>query len=240
MMRPYSLLATIALTTAVSAQNWTVGTPVSMQVHEVAVFGGGCYPGVQAVLNLQHTQVTGVTYYYEVTNITNGVYTMVPGPAGILAIGDTIHVPASGISEVYNQQTSGGLEMRVIAGGTPTVAGESHPCTASQFWISNLLLCNEGLSSALSDGCTTVNGSGMSIGEINGGGAWYMANGDQVRITDNSIRSAQVIDAQGRVVSATNTVGGILDLGTEPTGVYVLRAQRASGEVVSQRIVVSR
>lgn len=239
MMRLSSLLATIALTTAASAQNWQVGVPVSQQIGEVGVFGGGCYPGVQANLNLSHTRVTGVTYYYLVNNITNGVYTMVPGPANILAIGDTIHIPASGQTEVYNQQTSGGLELRLIAEGTPTVAGEVHPCTPSNFWMSNLLLCNEGISTGLNSGCTVQPGSSVGIGEINGSATWYVANGNAVRILDNSIRTAQVIDAQGKVVASTNTVGGVMDLSSQPTGIYVVRAERSNGEVVSQRMVVS-
>jgi hypothetical protein len=239
MIRPYALLSTIVLTTATYAQNWAVGVPINVQVTEITVNGGGCSPGPQATLFLGAPPVTGMTYYYEVVSITNGVYTMIPGPAGILAVGDTIHLGPGGANTVFNQQTSGSLQLRAKVQGTPTVAGQSHPCNTNSFWISNLLLCNEGLSTTLLSGCTTQDGSTIGISELTGESTWFVSNGNALRITDNSVRSAQVIDAQGKVVAATNTIGGSLDLGTEPTGIYVVRAQRANGEVVTKRIVVS-
>lgn len=239
MMKPYALLATMALTTTLSAQNWTVGVPVNMQVSEIGVYGGGCSPGPQATLYLDHPAVDGITYYYEVTNIVNGVYTMVPGPAGILMVGDTIHVPSNFITTVFNQQASGGLEMRVVAAGTPTTAGQEHPCTASQFWISNLLLCNEGLSTTLSSSCTVQPGSTQGIADLAGSNAWFSSNGTSVRLMDPTIRTAQLVDVQGRVVATTSTTGGMLELGAQPSGMYVVRAQRADGNVLAERVMLA-
>ncbi|MBL8001895.1 MAG: T9SS type A sorting domain-containing protein [Flavobacteriales bacterium] len=239
MMKPYALMAAMALTTTLTAQNWTVGVPVNMQVSEIAVNGGGCSPGPQATLYLDHPAVDGITYYYEVTSIVNGVYTMVPGPAGILMVGDTIHVPANFITTVFNQQAAGSLQMRVIAAGTPTTAGQVHPCTASMFWMSNLMLCNEGLSTTLSSGCTVQPGSTQGIADLAGSNAWFSNNGTSIRLTDASIRTAQLVDAQGRVVATTNNSGGMLELGTLPTGMYVVRAQRADGSVLSERVMLA-
>jgi hypothetical protein len=203
------------------------------------VFGGGCSPGPQASLFIPLLPVTGVTYYYRVINTNGGVYTMDPGPANVLAVGDTVHVPATQITEVFNQANMGGLELEIRATGTPTVAGETHPCAPNNLWISNLLLCNEGLSCLIQLACQTTAIS-TGIGEASLGSPWYGVTDGQVRLLDTGIRAAQVLDAQGRVVASTHIGGGTLELGLMPTGLYVVRGLRADGSVVTDRFVLAR
>jgi hypothetical protein len=164
---------------------------------------------------------------------------MDPGPANVLAVGDTVHVPATQITEVFNQANLGGLEMKIRATGTPTVVGEAHPCSPNDLRLSNLLRCNEGLISVIQLGCSTEAGNtGMADLRVNG--RWHIASGSTVRILDTAVRVAHVLDAQGRVLAVTTVSGCDLDLGLMPTGVYVVRGQRADGIVVSDRFVPAR
>ncbi len=239
MIRTLTLASALALTCTLTAQNWTVGVPVDVQISTVTVYGGGCAPDPQATLFIPLLPVTGVTYYYRVVNTNGGTYTMVPGPANVLAAGDTVHVPTTQITEVYNQAGAGGLELEVRAEGTPTVAGETHPCAPNNLWMSNLLLCNEGLNCLIQLSCQTVAGS-TGVEENTADQVWYSAAMGQVRILDAGIRTAQVLDAQGRVVAATNVSGGTMDLGARPAGLYTVRAQRADGALVVARFVLAR
>jgi len=240
MMKPYSVLAVMALSSTLSAQTWTVGTPASMILSEVTAYGGGCYPDIQTELHLNYTPVDGMQYYYEVSNIQGGgFYTMVPGPANALNIGDTVHVPANGISFIYNQQVQGGLTLRLMAEGTPTTAGQTYPCTQNDLWMSNLMLCDEWLNKTLGTNCTVQPGSTQGIADISGASAWYASNGNNVRLIDPTIRTAQLIDMQGRVVATTNSSGGVLELGSLPTGMYIVRAQRAEGAVLAERVMLA-
>lgn len=239
-MKTYTFLAALALSSSVGAQTWTVGTPVSMLMSAFSVWGnGGCYPGVQATLNLNHTPVSGMVYYYEVTNVLNGgFFTMVPGPSTGLNVGDTIHVGPGGTNQVFNQQATGILELRLIAAGTPTTAGQAYPCTQNDLWLTTLPICNVMMNKTLGTNCTVQAGSTVGIAELGDESPWYMNSGNTLRILDGRIRTAQLLDAQGRVVATTNANGGMLELGGRPGGIYIVRAQRADGSVVSDRVAL--
>jgi len=242
MMKPYALLLTLACTTTLHAQNWEVGMPVDIQISTITVYGGGCAPGVQATLFMPLLPVDGITYYYRVINTNGGTYTMVPGPANVLNAGDTVHFPTTQISEVYNAANQGGLEMEVRAEGTPTTAGQTHPCTSNDLWMSNLLLCNEGLTSLISLGCETQP-STVGIDEANNTLAFIAplaANGFQLQILDAQVRSVRVLDAHGRVVSTSTVATPRMDLSVQPDGVYLLQAERNNGQVLTQRFVLAR
>jgi hypothetical protein len=237
-----TVLAALALSSTLSAQTWTVGTPTSMLMSAFSVWGnGGCYPGVQATLNLNYTPVDGMVYYYEVANVLNGgFFTMVPGPAGGLNVGDTIHVGPTGSNQVFNQQVSGMLELRLIAAGTPTTAGQTYPCAQNDLWLTTLPICNVNMNKQLGTNCSVQPASTVGITEANEASAWYASNGNSLRILDAGIRTAQLLDMQGRVVATTTTNGGMLELGAQPAGIYIVRAERADGSVVSDRVALVR
>ncbi len=159
-------LSTLLLSTltigSVSAQAWVVGQPVMFQLSEISVFGGGCFPAAQANLNFPLYPVSGITYYYLVTGHSSpGDYTMVPGPANPLLVGDTVHITSS-THAVYNTGGFGGLDLEIWAEGTPTVPGQVHICSFSMLWLSNLLLCEEGLINTSSASCETELSTGMN------------------------------------------------------------------------------
>ncbi len=242
MMKPYALLLSIACTTTLHAQNWEVGVPVDVLISNITVYGGGCAPGVQATLFMPLLPVDGVNYYYRVINTNGGTYTMVPGPANVLNVGDTVHFPTTQITEVYNTANQGGLEMEVRAEGTPTTPGQTHPCASNDLWLSNLLLCNEGLTSVISLSCETqpstvgIDEETTTLSFI----APLAANGFQLQVLDAQVHVVRVLDAQGRVVCTSTGSTSRMDLSTQPDGVYVLQAERVSGQVLTQRFVMAR
>jgi hypothetical protein len=243
MIKHSAFILALTATVSTQAQNWIVGAPIDMQISAITVFGGGCYPGVQANLFFPVTPVTGITYFYRVLNTNGGSYTMVPGPANVRAVGDTVHVPTTQITEVYNTQLSGGLELEIRAEGTPTVGEEVHPCEYNDLWISNLLLCNETLSSLISTNCNTAVGS-VGIDEASASTLRFIAplaaNGYQLQVIDTEVATSRVLDLQGRVVSSANGASPRMDMGTQPDGVYVIQAERTNGQVLTQRFVLAR
>ncbi len=240
-MKPYALLLTLACTTTLHAQNWEVGIPVDIQISTITVYGGGCAPGVQATLFMPLLPVDGITYYYRVINTNGGTYTMVPGPANVLNVGDTVHFPITQIDGGLQRGQSrwagnGGPRRR-----NPTTAGQTHPCASNDIWMSNLLLCNEGLTSQISLGCETQP-STVGIDEVNTALTFIAplaANGFELQVLDAQVRMVRVLDAQGRVVSTSTVATPRMDLNTQPDGVYRAAGRTHRWTVLTQRFVLS-
>jgi hypothetical protein len=239
-MKHMTLALALFATTTAHAQNWIVGQPVDMQVSSIAVYGGGCWPDLQAHLNFGLPAVAGVTYYYLVTDIIDGTYTVTPGPAGPLSIGDTITIHPAQETLVYNEAASGGLFMQVWATGTPTTAGQVHPCVMGDLWMSNLLLCFEGLNCLLQTNCTTEISNAIDAAMPNDALSFTLptaGNGYQLQV--NGAASVRVVDMQGRVVATEEGTGLRMHLGALPAGAYLLHMER-NGQVRTERVVVAR
>lgn len=237
-MKHITLVLALFATTTTHAQNWIVGAPVDMQVSSVAVYGGGCWPDLQAHLNFGLPPVAGVTYYYMVTDIIDGTYTVTPGPAGPLSIGDTITIHSAQETLVYNEAASGGLFMQVWATGTPTAAGQAHPCAANDLWMSNLLLCFEGLNCLLQASCTTeISNSVQSATAVDAISYILPSAGNGYRLQVNSPANVRVVDLHGRVVAQEQGTALRMDLSTLPMGAYVLHLEH-NGQVRTERVVV--
>ena len=226
------LLSAFALTASTSfAQNWIVGQQFDTQLSAVTVYGGGCYPAAQAVLAFGTTPVDGVYFYYKVISVsTDGEWTMLPGPVTALSVGDTVHMnPVNQL--VFNSGTYGAMQLEVWAEGTPTTAGQAHPCTFSDLWMSNLLLCNEGLSCTIASSCATEIGSGMADTEV---GTLTLippspANGFNLQLTGGSINGGRILDLQGRMIATLSNAQQGVGLDAVPNGVYVLDVVGADG-----------
>ncbi len=165
-----ALLASItfcfAFTTFAFSQTWTVGVPVSMNLSTLGHAVGGCFPAADFIFTIPGSKVTGVNHYAVVTAIpANSVY-ITPGN-DTLAFGDSILLPSNtNTISVYCFGGSGFCNFDFYAAGTPTTAGQTYPCAANMFWMSNLLLCEEGLSLNLPPNCSVLPGA-SSIDENN-------------------------------------------------------------------------
>ena len=241
-MKKHVLTTLLALSgTASFAQNWIVGEPVDMQVSSVTVYGGGCGPGPQATLALNVPPVSGITYYYRVIGITtDGEYTMYPGPAAPLQVNDTIHVGPFG-NLVYNSGSFGGLELEAWVEGAPTMPGEAHPCAPNNLWMSNLLLCNEGLSCTVPGACVTEVSSGLAM--PGGAGLSFdppcTANGFSLSCY-GPVRTGRVTDLQGRAVAEFSGGRTIVDASAWPSGAYVVHLSGNDGTALRRTFVLAR
>lgn len=210
-----------------------------MQLSSVAVYGGGCWPDLQAHLSFPLPAVSGVSYYYKVVDIIDGTYTTIPGPPGALVIGDMITIQPAQELMVYNEQASGGLFLQVWASGTPTTAGQAHPCASSDLWMSNLLLCFEGLNCLLGADCTTeLSNSVPAMPASNDLSFVPPTAGNGYHLLVNDGGNASVFDSQGRVVASQQGRVLRMDLSALPDGAYMLRLDR-EGRALSSRFLVS-
>lgn len=236
-----SLLPCIALVPLIlHAQGWSVGQPVEQQLSAITVYGGGCFPAIQAQLSFGQPPVDGVTYYYKVISITtDGEYTMWPGPGTALAVDDMIPVQQFS-HQVYNSGSFGGLELQVWAIGTPTTAGQAHPCASSELWMSNLLPCNEGLNCAIASNCVTELGTG--VGDAAAEASLQLpnaANGFMLQWPGTVLTSGEVRDLRGRLVHtlSSGTGGSLAHL---PDGLYVLHLNTGDGRSVRTTFPIAR
>jgi hypothetical protein len=215
---------------------------VDEQLSTLTVYGGDCYPGIQATLTLGAPAVDGIIYYYKVISIiTDGEYTMVPGHAAALQIGDTIHnAPVDFL--VFNTGTYGGLELQVWAEGTPTAAGQTHPCGSNDLWQSNLLLCNEGLSWIIQGTCATEFSSGVNALVADQGTVVLpqAANGYQLQWPGMSVLRGAVLDMQGRIVASLASGQQSLDANGFANGTYLLVMDRTNGPAVRRTFTLVR
>jgi hypothetical protein len=246
MIRTTTLLFTAALTSVASAQDWTVGEPVNMLLY-TQTFYGGCNPNADYTWTFPTSPVTGVDYLVKITAMDppNGVVAIVPGlPDGGLGDELVFNTTVQRTVTFGNSTTSAVLEFR--AQGTPTTAGQTHPCSASPFWISNLMLCPEGLIPNVNDGCTVQGGAtSVSCYALSKPGLQWPTtpNGQRLLISLPSFETAtvRIVDVSGRLMlSRKMGENAALDLSGFTEGAYVLDLVRSTGSVITKRFMISR
>lgn len=245
MTRTCTLLLSTAIALSTSAQNWTVGVPVDMLLY-TQPFYGGCTPNVDYTFTFPASPVSGVDYKLVITAMEpeNGTVSISPGlDNGGLNDGMLFDTEVQRSVTFASGTTSAVFEFR--AQGIPTQEGQSHPCSASPFWISNLMFCPEGLIPNVNDGCTVqagataVHSHTMSEAAIQ----WPQAsNGWRLGVSLPASERAQarILDASGRAVRDQSiTSGSALDLSPFADGTYVLQLMRSSGALLTERFALT-
>jgi hypothetical protein len=150
----FALLFTLLMSTSLKAQNWTVGTPVDMSISYLTKYGFGCAPGSPDFsMNIILNNVSGIQYIAIVDSVVD--IAVIYNTTDTLMLGDTLNL--SGGNNNYSVSFvngNGNISFNFKAVGTPTTAGENHPCAFNDLWMSNLLLCNEGLTRNVQNTCT--------------------------------------------------------------------------------------
>lgn len=117
----------------------------------------GCFPTSSVDFHFYLPTVAGVQYYFKITSIDPNSAYMMPGN-DTLAIGDSIAVNAGNDTRsvfYFASAASMPFIADLYAAGTPTTAGQFYPCNiTNQMWISNQMICQEGLSAQVSGGCS--------------------------------------------------------------------------------------
>ena len=243
MLRTATLLIASACTLSTTAQNWTVGEPVDLLLY-TQTFYGGCNPNADYTFTFPVSPVSGVQYVVKVTAMDpeNGAVDISPGM--LLGLNDELVFSA----EVQRSVTCGmGTTSAVLefrAQGTPTAAGQSHPCGASPFWISNLMFCPEGLIPNVNDGCTVQAGAtsiscyALTEPMIQ----WPSPSSGQrlgVALPSSETATVNIADMHGRIVRSLSIAqNGTVDLSSLPEGVYVMDLLRSPGQVNTKRFII--
>jgi hypothetical protein len=81
-----------------------------------------------------------------------------------LATGDSILIPGGGnLYSLYFFLGGGLLDMSIKAVGVPTTVGQVHPCQPNNLWMSNLMICDEGLSPVINNNCMVEAGTSLLV-----------------------------------------------------------------------------
>lgn len=232
------------------AQTWTAGVPMNQiitpnfMVKDAAQLPG-CFPGASVNFNFVLPSVGGVQYYLKVTSIdANSAYRM--PTQDTLAVGDSIAVSSgSNTMSIYYFAASAtsNFTADLYAVGTPTTAGQAYPCATVQMWISNLMICNEGLSAQVQASCTVMSGptavASTSLHEVH---IVTPAASNHYQIELNNLtgtNSIQIVSATGQVVKQLQTREAALKLACNELAddMYVLKVSGDSGKYTTKFIV---
>jgi len=145
-----------------NAQNWTVGTPVDLQLSYLTKYSGFCAPNQPDFrINVVCNQVDGIQYMVIVDSLVD--IAVFPISNDTIELGDTLFLSTGNNNYTFSFVNGpGNISLKVKAVGTPTTAGQSHPCAFSDNWMSNLLLCDEQLTLNLQNTCNVDNATGIN------------------------------------------------------------------------------
>jgi hypothetical protein len=233
----FALVAFVA--TASDAQNWTVGVPVNMLITSYT-FVGGCTPNADATFNFPASTALGVDHVAYITAVDppGGSATIVPGIAGG-AVGDSMVIDASVVRSLTVAAGTNTVTLEFRAVGTPTQAGDVHPCGGPSTWISNLMLCPEGLIASFNLTCTVQPGT-IGIAEASSDPRFMLSqSGGRLSLAGARIVRFAIHDLMGHVVATgTTELANGVDLSHLATGSYVLHAVLADGTTHNERFAL--
>lgn len=143
------------------SQNWTVGSPVNMVVNTNLFHSNYCYPTADQHFLIDGSTISGISYYLYVNSAPLDSVYLMPGN-DTLTTGDSILIPGGGnLYSLYFFLGGGLLDMSIKAVGVPTTIGQSHPCQPSNLWMSNLMICDEGLTPVINNNCVVEAGTSL-------------------------------------------------------------------------------
>ncbi len=145
------------------SQNWTVGTPVNMVVNTNLFHSNYCYPTADQHFLINGSTISGVNYYLYVNSAPLDSVYLMPGN-DTLTTGDSILIPGGGnLYSLYFFLGGGLLDMSIKAVGIPTTVGQVHPCQPNNLWMSDLMICDEGLSPVINNNCMVEAGTSLLV-----------------------------------------------------------------------------
>ena len=240
MKRTLPLLSAILFTGSIIAQTWTVGVPAAYKWSQATYYGSGCNPGPDENIYFEAPAISGVQYFAIVDVVSPaGTNQLAPNGTTPLNVGDTVQLVPGAPNSVYFPSGSGNMTLSFWAIGTPTTAGQSYPCSFSEFWISNMMFCPEGLSLTVPASCTVQQGTaGVSAVATSGPSIIFpsAANGWTISVSANSFTSAKVLDITGRTITRKFPA----NLSGYPDGIYLVQGTRPDGTASTHRFVLSR
>jgi hypothetical protein len=227
-------LMTLSLSYSSVAQTWTQFVPVNTTLTQVGGFTGGCYPNPDFRFAFPGSPVTGVDYFFVVSQTPANSVLMAPYN-DTLAVGDTLLVqPGTQTYSIYAFTGGGQVVFDIIAQGIPLVANQPYPCSVSPFWMSNLQLCPETLTNNVVNGCNVLAATGIEEAEAGSYeiGFPVTANNYQLSVVGR-FTSLMVIDVTGKIIAEEkNKSEANLDLSAVSPGIYSVIMTNGSQKTV--------
>lgn len=240
-VRLFFLIAAITVT-KVSAQNYTVGTPVNDTLTTSSyntVYN--CYPDYDFYLNFPYSTVTGVDHILIFTSVTpqNSIYTV---PGDTINTGDTLHFSQSQDTYNFYFPANGTINYIFKAIGTPQIANESYAC-GNWLWIDGASTCFN-YRYFIYDNTCTVSDTTTFIDNVD-----YESN---IILFPNPVRNILKIKNTENVASTEieifNILGNIelftiekgeeiyLDISNFPSGLYIVEF-RYNNKTIRKKII---
>lgn len=224
------------------SQSWTVGQPVNMLLTSLTHSGGGCYPTDDFVFHIQGSQVTGVDYYAYVMSVPpNTVYVM-PGN-DTLAVGDSLLIsPGPNSVMVYFYGGSGSVTFDFRAIGIPTTAGQPHPCSTSSLWLSNLLICHEGLTASINNNCTVLPMTVMIENGFSGAEIIFPNERNNYLLKaerSHPVQRISIYGISGNEILRSNSLPEI-NCASLSNGIYFVTVLTADNKLLTRKFVMNR
>lgn len=161
-----------------------------------------------------------------------------------VALGDTLLLnPGNNFYTFSFVNGPGNISFNVKAIGTPTTAGQTHPCAFNDAWTSNLLLCNEELTLSLQNDCAVNAFTNIeSIFNDNSNIQFPNAN-NQYQLQLNGLQnvsSISLFDVTGKVVKqlGQTTQSNInIPLQELNAGVYFVSVTQNASQSISKFVI---
>lgn len=212
----------------INAQNWTVGVPVDMSISYLTRYAFGCAPQPDFSMNIVLPNVTGIQYLAIVDSVQD--IAVIVSNNDTLLQGDTLVLsPGDNNYSVSFLNGTGNISFNFKAIGTPSTAGQTHPCAFNDIWMSNLLLCNEGLTLNVPTNCTVDAATAISSLENNASFIQFPNSGNHFQLQLNNNKSYNFIgiyDITGKqIFSNTTSHSGTISIPCEKlnSGIYFIK-----------------
>ncbi|MBK8845736.1 MAG: T9SS type A sorting domain-containing protein [Bacteroidetes bacterium] len=234
------LLAIVIKVSGVSAQQWVVGQPVNQLILPSALGYAaldGCYPNPSVNWTLNVPSVPGVQFSLVVKSADANSMFVLPGN-DTLAIGDSVKISGSNfIFSIYYFSTAAPtqpLDFDLVATGIPTQAGAAYPCNLSMLiFMSNLLLCPDGLSGTIPANCTVLLNSAIEENSSLAGVINWPSEQNNFTLNIDNLKPGtrvSVFSIHGNLIEELTTeIAEVqLDFLDKAPGVYLLRIKHGN------------
>jgi hypothetical protein len=225
-----------------NAQNWTVGVPVDMSISYLTKYAFSCAPQPDFNMNIMLNSVSGIQYLAIVDSVQD--IAVIPFVNDTLMQGDTLFLSqGNNVYAVSFVNGTGNISFNFKAVGTPTTAGESHPCLFSDTWMSNFLLCNEGLTKEVQNLCFVDAATALDKNIDENVEMQFPSYGNQFHLQLNNLKNTNEIfiyDISGKqLISKINKYSSAITISCQElsSGIYFLKLKQDKSNNIHKFII---
>lgn len=240
----FALVFTLLFNFSSKAQNWSVGTPVDMSISYLTKYAFSCAPQPDFNMNIILNSVSGIQYIAIVDSVQD--IAVIPSSNDTLNLGDTLFLSQGNNNYAVSfVNGTGNISFNFKAVGTPTTAGESHTCAFSDLWMSNLLLCNEGLTRNVQNNCTVDAATNLNSISSNNTIVQFPSASNQYQLQlsglnmGNSINLVDITGKSLKLIGQTSNSTINIPCQDLKAGIYFI-SYTENGNITSTKFVINK